>query len=148
MPDRSFGPLPFEELAEVAEALAAAGLPTVDIDGDRMTFFRLADDGGPLGWAALEQYGPDALLRSVLTVPDRRSSGLGTVLVGKVSATAASQGIERLWLLTQTAAPFFARVGFTEVPRSEAPAAMQETTEFRSVCPASATCMTLTLARP
>ena len=100
-----------------------------------------------LGWAALEQYGPDALLRSVLTVPDRRNGGVGTMLVKRVSAAAADQGVERLWLLTETAAPFFARLGFAETQRANAPASMQETTEFRSVCPASATCMTMMLAR-
>ena len=148
MPERTFHRLPPGGLTEVTGALAAAGLPTADIDGARMTFFRLADDHGPLGWAALERHGSDALLRSVLTAPDRRSSGVGTNLVQQVSASAVEEGVERLWLLTESAAPFFARLGFAETPRAEAPAAMQETTEFRSVCPASATCMTLKLARP
>jgi amino-acid N-acetyltransferase len=148
MPERTFARLPPEDLAEVIGALAAAGLPTADIDGARMTFFRLADERGPLGWAALERRGSDALLRSVLTAPDRRSGGVGTALVRRVTALAFDEGIERLWLLTETAAPFFARLGFVEVPRAEAPAALRETTEFRSICPASATCMALTLARP
>ncbi len=137
-----------DDLAEVAEALRAAGLPTEDLDRSRMTFFRLADDQDALGWAGLERHGPDALLRSVLTVTDRRSSGVGSSLVRQVSALAAEEGVERLWLLTETGAPFFAKLGFAETERAKAPAAMQETSEFRSICPASATCMSLALVRP
>lgn len=148
MPDGKLTRLPTGDLAEVAEALRAAGLPAEDLDGSRMTFFRLADDQGALGWAAVERHGPDALLRSVLTVTDRRSSGIGSNLVRRVSALAADGGVERLWLLTETAAPFFAKLGFIETERASAPAGMQDTTEFRSVCPASGTCMTLKLVRP
>lgn len=113
-----------------------------------MTFFRLADDQGTLGWAALERCGPDALLRSVLTVPSRRCSGAGADLVQRVSASAANEGVERLWLLTETAAPFFTRLGFMETERENVPAAIRQTTEFRGICPISATCMVLDLARP
>lgn len=145
MAELHFAQLHADEFAEAIFALRQAALPADDIDAERMTFFRLADDAGALGWAALEQYGPDALLRSVLTVPDRRSSGVGTELVRRVSASAADQGVERLWLLTETAAPFFAKLGFIESGRENAPASMRGTTEFRGVCPASATCMTMTL---
>jgi amino-acid N-acetyltransferase len=133
--------------ASLAGWVRAAGLPAEDLDGSRMTFFGLADEQGALGWAALERHGPDALLRSVLTVADRRSSGIGSSLVRRVSALAADEGVERLWLLTETAAPFFKKLGFAETERASAPAAMLQTTEFRDVCPASATCMTLTLVR-
>ncbi len=49
--------------------------------------------------------------------------------------------IERLILLTQTAAAFFARYGYQVIGRSEAPADVQGTEEFRSLCPSSAACM-------
>ena len=147
MPDPILARVPFDALAEVAEALRAARLPADDLNGSRMTFYRLADERGALGWAALERHGPDALLRSVLTVQKRRSCGIGSDLVRRVGALAADDGVERLWLLTETAAPFFARLGFAETERAIAPAAMQQTSEFRRVCPASAVCMTLTLVR-
>jgi len=136
-----------DRLDEAAEALRTAGLPTADIDPDRMTFYELADGDGALAWAALERSGEDALLRSVLTRPDRRSAGVGTDLVSRIGDFAAAEGVRRLWLLTETAAPFFASLGFAETPRASAPQGMQETSEFRSVCPASATCMMLALDR-
>ena len=44
-------------------------------------------------------------------------------------------------LLTTTAASFFAKRGYRPLARDEAPAAVRATAEFRSICPASATCM-------
>ena len=54
----------------------------------------------------------------------------------------ACQGIGQLVLLTQTAEQFFARRGYAVIAREAAPAAVQHSAEFRSICPASATCMT------
>jgi N-acetylglutamate synthase-like GNAT family acetyltransferase len=144
MPDPVFSRLPAGGLAELAKALREAGLPADDLDGARMAFFRLADGHQVLGWAALEGAGPDLLLRSVLTTSDRRA-GIGSELVRRVGRFAAEQGAERLWLLTETAEPFFRKMGFAETPRASAPPAIQETSEFRSVCPASATCMTMAI---
>lgn len=59
---------------------------------------------------------------------------------------ALRDGIERLWLLTETAEPFFARLGFERVSREMAPPTIQLTSEFGSVCAASASCMMLKLA--
>lgn len=147
MPDFTFSRLAAGDLEEVIAALRAAELPTDDISEARTTFFRLADSKDSLGWAALERSGADALLRSVLTVENRRHSGLGSELVRRIARTAAEEGIERLWLLTETAAPFFAKLGFVEARRDHAPATIRDTSEFRSVCPASAICMTMALGR-
>lgn len=89
MGELRFSSLRADEFAEATAALRQAALPTDDIDGERMRFFRLADDLGTLGWAALEQYGSDALLRSVLTVPGRQGSGAGTELLRRVTSSAS-----------------------------------------------------------
>jgi amino-acid N-acetyltransferase len=46
----------------------------------------------------------------------------------------------RGYLLTTTAADDSRRFGFQDARRDEAPADLQRSTEFASVCPASATC--------
>ena len=51
-----------------------------------------------------------------------------------------------MWLLTTTAAPFFARLGFATMERASAPQALQASREFAAACPAGATCMRLDLA--
>jgi amino-acid N-acetyltransferase len=50
-----------------------------------------------------------------------------------------------LVLLTQTAEPFFARLGYSVVDRVYVPDEVKASAEFRSLCPAAATCMTKSL---
>lgn len=127
-------------------ALQSAGLPADDIREDITSFFRLDEPAGHVGWAALERYGPEALLRSVLIVDRCRGSGTGSDLVRRVAQVAAEGGVRRLWLLTETAAAFFSSLGFERVDRDAAPQAIRQGSEFLTVCPSSAECMTLKLA--
>ena len=73
---------------------------------------------------------------------DHRGRGLGGRLVEAIEARAAARGLPQLVLLTETAATFFARRGYADIAREHAPMAVQSSTEFRSLCPASARCMT------
>lgn len=129
-------------LADLAGVLDHAGLPSADLTEPGRRFYRLDDEDAPIGWAGLEPFGPDALLRSVVMAADRRGSGVGHRLVAEVAAVARGLGVERLWLLTTTAAGFFARLGFEPVDRAAAPDAIRGSREFRDICSASATCMT------
>lgn len=112
-------------------------MPSDDLG--HVDFFELRRDGYALAWAGLERHGADALLRSVV-VRDR-GAGAGTELVRQVMRAAADQGMTRLWLLTETAEPFFARFGFHSTLRDDAPEAIRQSSEFAGVCPASAVCM-------
>ena len=58
------------------------------------------------------------------------------------SGMRARCGMDQLVLLTQTAEPFFATRGYAVIAREAAPAAVRRSAEFRSICPASAICMT------
>lgn len=100
---------------------------------------------GPVGCAALEVYGADALLRSVATRSTERGCGLGQALVRAALALAARQGVRRVWLLTTTAERFFPRFGFRRFPREAVPEAMLQSAEFRGACPATAVLMRLDL---
>jgi N-acetylglutamate synthase-like GNAT family acetyltransferase len=68
--------------------------------------------------------------------------GLGKAVV---EATVASldPGSD-VFLATTSAAPFFARIGFSEVRRDSVPAAVLATRQLSSICPSSATIMRLT----
>ena len=104
-------------------------------------------DGGRLvGVVGVELYGSDGLLRSLAVAPAHRNSGLGATLVSNAETWAAEQGVEILYLLTTTAAQFFARRGYEAVPRSEAPDAIAATAQFSDICPASSTFMRKVLA--
>jgi len=93
------------------------------------------------GVVGLELLGDVALLRSLAVPAEYRGRWIGSQLTCKAEAYARSQGVEVLYLLTLTAEVFFARRGYRVVGRDTAPAAIQETTEFRSLCPDSAVCM-------
>ena len=54
---------------------------------------------------------------------------------------AKSMEMDSLYLLTLTAEGFFKKCGYRPIARDSAPAEIQETTEFRNLCPASAVCM-------
>jgi len=58
-----------------------------------------------------------------------------------MEAVAGKAGVQELYLLTMTAEPFFAKRGYGRVDRAKAPAALQGTTEFVSLCPVSSVCM-------
>ena len=94
---------------------------------------------------ALELYGGAALLRSLAVAPERRGEGLGLRLARSAVALARARGAREVFLLTETAAGFFPRLGFEPVDRAAAPPAVRESVEFRSACPAGAALMRLAL---
>lgn len=130
--------------AAIEGLLRANDLPIEDL-GDADVDFIVAVDGDALsGVGGLERHGDVALLRSLAVVPDRRGSGLGSRLVQALEAQVEASGIRQLVLLTTTAAPFFATRGYTIIARANAPVAVQDSAEFRSICPAEAICMVRT----
>jgi arsenate reductase len=130
----------------VLELLRKAALPTGDLDDSAAVRFWVAEDGTRLvGAVGLERYGADGLLRSLVVAPESRNRGIGAELVAALEHDARSEGIGRLVLLTETAKPFFERLGYAVVPRDLVPAPVKGSAEFRSLCPASAVCMVKTL---
>ena len=122
--------------------LAEAGLCYDDLTPAHLDHFALLhDDGALIGAVGLEVEGTDALLRSLIVAPDRRGEGLGLRLVDAIEAHARTAGVTRLYLLTTTAADFFAARGYVVIDRAAVPEAIAQTHEFRSFCPDSAVCM-------
>jgi len=132
-----------EDFEDVAALLHAARLP---IDGLRDRFadaIVASRDGEIVGCVALELYGGSALLRSLVVARGARGEGLGERLTAEALRLARERGAADVYLLTETAQRFFPRFGFRVADRSEAPAALQESVEFRSACPKSAVMMRL-----
>ncbi len=129
--------------AAVLQLLQGAGLPTADLTSAAGLQFWVSETGGRLGGViGLERFGTDALLRSLCVAPDYQRRGLGQELVTRLERDARAEGIERLVLLTETAEAFFRRLGYELIDRRYAPEEFKESAEFRSLCPASAACMT------
>ena len=134
-----------EELLQIRALLERSGLPTSDLESARPEFAVIRENGRVIAAGALQRFGSSALLRSVVVVPDHRARGLGQAVVSELEQMAKAAEIGRLVLLTQTAAEFFARCGYRVIERRAAPAEMQGSEEFRSLCPSSATCMAKSL---
>ena len=99
------------------------------------------DDGRVVGVAGLEVHGDDGLLRSVAVDDHYRGQGVGDRLVAAAIARARLVPLRAVYLLTTTAREYFARRGFTACAREDAPAAVRESWEFRTGCPATAVLM-------
>jgi amino-acid N-acetyltransferase len=140
----NFRPARSEDYAAIRALLVEQSLPSEDVcAGDEASRFHLAEqDGRILGCAGLEVYGTDGLLRSVAVTPSMRHNGLGRALVGIAERDAAAIGVQRLFLLTTTAADYFSRIGYRACDRNAAPSLVQtSSSQFSGVCPASAVCM-------
>jgi len=135
-------PLAPSELPSLAATLNAASLPIEDLTEPGREFFAFRDPRGALvGYGGIEVLGQDALLRSVITVPEMRDRAYGMAIVDRMLALALRRGVRTLYLLTTTAVPFFERLGFAVIDRAEAPPAIAATREFAIHCPASAVLM-------
>ncbi|ACL64433.1 Protein-tyrosine phosphatase, low molecular weight [Anaeromyxobacter dehalogenans 2CP-1] len=142
-----YGPATPEELGAVRALLERLHLPAADVGAPHQTFLVARSGADVVGCVALERYGEDALLRSLGVVPRLQGSGVGKALHAEAIAEAERQGVRALYLLTTTAARFFARAGFSRIDRASVPAALAASTEFRSLCPAAAVCMVKHLPR-
>ena len=93
------------------------------------------------GGVGFEQVGDVGLLRSLVVRREAQARKLGSSLVVEAERLARSVGIRELVLLTQTAADFFERRGYARIERTTAPSAIAQSSEFRTLCPSTATCM-------
>lgn len=125
--------------------LSQASLPAAGFAAQLGTTLVARSDDAVVGCVALELYGEEALLRSLVVAPAARGQGLGERLTAAALELARSRGVRRAWLLTETAERFFPRFGFRRVERGELPAALAESEELRGACPASAVAMGLEL---
>lgn len=94
-----------------------------------------------VGSVGLEVYGESALLRSLAVHPDFQGSGLGTRLVNRMIEVAKGKGINRLFLLTDTAEKYFKKRGFVIVTRDQVPEDMKQSIEFTTLCTSSPSMM-------
>ena len=133
------------DVAVAKQLLSAAGLPVADVSIDRLALIA-EQDGVVGGLIGLEQFENVGLLRSLVIAKEYRSGGLGSLLVEALEQLAIEEKIGELWLLTIDANGWFARLGYTEQVRELAPAAIQQTEEFSSLCPGGAVLMKKTLS--
>lgn len=141
-------PLSAADFAELAPALASAGLPADDIAEPGRLFLRFSDaEGRTVGFGGLETCGRHVMLRSIVVLPEARGRSFGAALVRRLLQQAETAGAERAYLLTISAQSFFEAHGFVVVTRGEVPPDILATRQAAGLCPASAVIMMKELTR-
>lgn len=126
--------------SEMANLLNESGLKTDDVTAQTV-FFAAHRNTELLGVIAFELYADIGFLRSLAVKASHRSEGVAYALVKHLEQCVYQKNVNQLYLLTDTAAQFFERLGYVRLQRELAPLAVQNTAQFRSLCPASAVLM-------
>ena len=130
------------DLERIQALLAACALPAQDLTHAMLVGFLVADEGGQIiGCVGLERIADGALLRSLAVEPAHRGRGIAARLCDEMEERARAAVIPALYLLTTTAADYFAARGFERAARDSLPPSVQATAQFRELCPATAVAM-------
>ncbi|HSE43475.1 MAG TPA: arsenic resistance N-acetyltransferase ArsN2 [Acidobacteriota bacterium] len=130
-----------EDVPEIQRLLKSADLPYSDIAEHIRHFIFVKHKSDIVGCVGLEIYEDIALLRSLAVEEKHRNRGLAKMLVQGILQYAREQKITKVFLLTTSADRYFEKLSFKHVDRSTAPDAIQRTTQFTTLCPASAVLM-------
>lgn len=130
-----------ENLQAVERLLATARLPLEGLREHFGDFLVAVTAGGVVGAIGLERYGRYGLLRSAVVAEGAQGRGIGGLLTHRLLEQARSHELEAVYLLTTTAAAYFARFGFRPIGRDQLPAELSPSAELRGACPESATAM-------
>jgi len=127
-----------EDFEEIRDLLKSANLPFEDVENGTGPFLLARNQEKLIGCIGLQICGEDALLRSLAVSESDRNQGLGKTLLQEILEYASRLRLYNIYLLTSTAENFFRKYGFANADRTKAPDAIRETSEFSSLCPASA----------
>lgn len=127
------------EYNAIKHLLATHALPISDLDEKNIKLYVGIYNDVIVATIGVERYEKLALLRSLCVQDAYKHQGFGKQMVHFVEANL--EGIDALYLLTTTAKEYFKRFGFVEVTREQTPEAIQQTREFCSLCPSTATIM-------
>jgi amino-acid N-acetyltransferase len=134
------------DLAPILALLADNGLPADGLADCLPSTLVARQADGFIGCVALEVYGQAALLRSLAVREAWRGRGLGQKLVDQALVMARGRQIVTIYLLTETAVPFFARhFTFVAINRAEVDLDVRASVEFTTACPDTAQAMMLRL---
>jgi amino-acid N-acetyltransferase len=127
------------QLNEILDLLKRSGLPYKDIKPENNLFVcYYGANGNLIGSGGLEFYSDYALLRSVAVEENERGHSVGQRIVNDLMDRARARSVKEVFLLTETARDFFLKMGFSLIAREDVAVEVKASSEFSSVCPASA----------
>lgn len=135
-----------KEFNDLKAFLRLSQLPYQDIaPGENMFQMYLDEEGKIVASGGIEFYSSYALLRSLAVAEEHRKKSLGREMVNDLLRRARSKSVVEVFLLTETAPAYFRKLGFNDRSRDSVPDAVKISSEFSTVCPASAVCMSMIL---
>ena len=133
------------DLEAVVALLKQYDLPSSDV-AEHLTQFILAHEKDQvIGVGGYELSGRYGLIRSFAVNPNYAGLGIAGHIFNQLKEQAIQTNLTHFYLLTTTADGYFARLGFQVVARDEVPESIRTTEQFSSLCPGSATVMTMSL---
>lgn len=141
MAELSLRPALSEDTPSLERLLGACGLSDTGLSAV-LSDVRVAElDREIVGMAGLERYAGAVLVRSVAVLAPFRSQGIGEKLTLAVLDVARGAGVQRAYLMTDTAERFFAGLGFERVPRAAVPADILASPLVQAACTDVCVCM-------
>jgi HAD superfamily hydrolase (TIGR01457 family) len=111
------------EAAGPGDALVAVEVPVDDSETEAV-----------LAAATVFSMGDVAVIRSVVVDPRARGRGVGTLVVAEALQRARGGGAAAAYALTESAAPFFERMGFARIGRADLPPAVRHSEHATGAC--------------
>jgi N-acetylglutamate synthase-like GNAT family acetyltransferase len=134
------------ERVALEQLLSAHQLCFNDVNEQGVHLFGVRFKNNLVGYFGYELFENLALFRSMIVLPDVRNKGYGALIWHQAKEKLHDEGVKEVYLLTNTAAPFFSKQGFVEIVRTSAPESILATTEFKEFCPADSVCMKINLS--
>ena len=132
-------------LSDIETLLQECDLPFQDCKEQLDNFYGITSGNDLVAIGALQIKESIALLRSLAVLPENRGTGLAVKMTHHLLEVARTNGVQDIYLLTESAEHYFTRFGFQAVERKLVPDYVQSTRQFESLCPASAQAMRLIL---
>lgn len=139
-------PAQMPDLPAIEQLLQRSNLPIDGLQKILDSTLVARQNGSLVGVIGLERYGDAGLIRSFAVAPGWRGQGIGRNLGATLLQQAKSDGVKKVYLLTNTIQDLAAQNGFREIPRAEVPEAVRESVEFGLNCCTSAVTMERDLA--
>jgi N-acetylglutamate synthase-like GNAT family acetyltransferase/SAM-dependent methyltransferase len=132
----------------VKSLLTSSDLPTDDLELNLTNFLLAFSDDQLVGVAGVDVVENIGLLRSVAVDLAYRNHKIAQRLITDLTRMVALQGVKTLYLLTTSADGYFQKLGYERIERTDAPQTIQQTAQFKGLCPSSAVIMSKNIEKP
>jgi len=134
------------DIESIKNLLKESRLLTNDLNRFITNFIVAEVNNKIIGVGGFEKHDEIGLLRSFAVTPEYRGKKIGKRIYQIVENKIFSTGIEKIYLLTETAIIYFKGLGFSIKERDSIPESIKQTRQFNELCPSSENIMYIELS--